>query len=370
MKILFVSMQAIHASKWINNLHLAGHELFWFDVLGKGNLETNVSIVQYTNWNRRRIPYIKGEYWFSKKFPKLYKKLQPLFEVTANEKLEQILLDLKPDLVQSFEMHSCSYPIYETMKKYNNIKWMYNCWGSDIFYYQNLTNYYKKILNILERVDYMSADCKRDEVLAYQNGFKGKFLGVIPTGGGYDLSFYKDYIDLFENRKYIIVKGYEHHFGRGLNIVKALETIKDEINGYEVVVFGSHKLVQEYINANNLPFIYYDRHGLSNKEVLKLMGQSLIYIGNSISDGMPNTLLEALIMGAFPIQSNPGGATAEIITNNENGFLIDNPSDINNISNLILKAIKNIIKNFILINDKIYRIFSQLWLEMKNSSLK
>ena len=44
-------------------------------------------------------------------------------------------------------------------------------------------------------------------------------------------------------------------------------------------------------------------------------------------------------MGAFPIQSNPGGATAEIINNDENGFLIEDPDDIDAISKLILKAI-------------------------------
>src|SRR5690606_30458308 len=79
-------------------------------------------------------------------------------------------------------------------------------------------------------------------------------------------------------------------------------------------------------------------------EVLKLMGESLIYIGNSISDGMPNTLLESIIMGTFPIQSNPGGATAEIIEHKRNGFLIENPIDVNEIKSLILNAI----------NDKVF----------------
>lgn len=73
------------------------------------------------------------------------------------------------------------------------------------------------------------------------------------------------------------------------------------------------------------------------------MGQSIVYIGNNISDGIPNTVLEAMIMGAFPIQSNPGGATAEIIEEGNNGFLIHNPEDIEEIKKLILKRFK--IKN-------------------------
>ena len=71
------------------------------------------------------------------------------------------------------------------------------------------------------------------------------------------------------------------------------------------------------------------------------MGKSLIYIGNSISDGMPNTLLESIIMGAFPIQSNPGGATGELIEHQKNGFLIRMPLNVNEIKYLILKAIND-----------------------------
>ena len=40
-----------------------------------------------------------------------------------------------------------------------------------------------------------------------------------------------------------------------------------------------------------------------------------------------NTLLEAIIMGAFPIQSNPGGATAELIIDGRNGKLIHDPEN-------------------------------------------
>ena len=71
--------------------------------------------------------------------------------------------------------------------------------------------------------------------------------------------------------------------------------------------------VIDYIKNNNLPYVVYDRHGLSHSDILTIMGKSLLYIGNSISDGMPNTLLEAIVMGAFPIQSNPGKVTEEII---------------------------------------------------------
>jgi glycosyltransferase involved in cell wall biosynthesis len=54
---------------------------------------------------------------------------------------------------------------------------------------------------------------------------------------------------------------------------------------------------------------------------------------------MPNTLLEAIVMGAFPIQSNPGNATSEIIEEGINGFLIQDAENSNEIQATIQKAL-------------------------------
>ena len=124
-------------------------------------------------------------------------------------------------------------------------------------------------------------------------------------------------------------------------VVKALEEIQSELEDYNIVIFGAHPEVIDYINRNKLPFTTYNRHGLKHLELLELMGRTLIYIGNSISDGMPNTLLEAIVMGAFPIQSNPGGVTQEIINDEENGLLIKNPESVEEIKNIIMQTLTN-----------------------------
>jgi len=80
---------------------------------------------------------------------------------------------------------------------------------------------------------------------------------------------------------------------------------------------------------------------ITHDELLEKFGKAKIAIGNNVSDGIPNTLLEALISGAFPIQSNPGGASEDYIENGVNGFLINDPESIEEIVNHITKAIKN-----------------------------
>ena len=341
MKILFVSMPSVHVIRWIENLKDTSHELFWFDVLDRGRLDTLDSVTQVVNWKKRKVKYIKGEYFLSKKFPKVYEKVHPYLEVTANDGLKRVILDIKPDVVHSFEMQGCSYPIFKVMQECSNIKWLYSCWGNDLYYYQQFPIHLKKIKLLLSRVNYLHTDCKRDFELAKQLGFQGKHVGVIPGGTGYKLQDLEIYKLPLEERKIILVKGYEHHLGRGLNVVKALQGIQNLIQHYKVVVFGAHTKVIDYINSQNLNFTVFDRHGLSHDELLKIMGRSLIYVGNSISDGMPNTLLEAIVMGVFPIQSNPGEVTGEIIENGKNGFLIQDPNNIKEIQQHIEEALKD-----------------------------
>jgi glycosyltransferase involved in cell wall biosynthesis len=341
MRILFISMPSVHVIRWIENLKDTPYELYWFDVLGRGKLETLDSVSQYTDWKKRKIAPIKGEYFLSKKAPFIYDKIVSFLEVTANEALEKIILEIQPDIIHSFEMQSCSYPILKTIKKYPAIKWLYSCWGSDLYHYQQFPSHLKKIKEVLQRVDFLHTDCQRDYILAQQLGFAGEHVGVIPGGTGYKLEELQSYKLPVDERKILLVKGYEHHLGRGLNIVKALHSIQKQIGNYEVVVFGAHTKIIEYIQSNQLDFKAFDRHGLSHQELMELMGKSLIYIGNSISDGMPNTLLEAIVMGAFPIQSNPGGVTEEIINNGVNGFLVQDPDDVEDMKNLIIQTLTN-----------------------------
>ena len=62
-------------------------------------------------------------------------------------------------------------------------------------------------------------------------------------------------------------------------------------------------------------------------------------------------------MGAFPIQSSPGGATSEVVEHSKNGLLISNPDDINEIEGLIHSALTNkkMVNEALVINTKIIK---------------
>lgn len=342
MKILMVSVFSNHFFNWVLQLKESGHEIYWFDVNDANTYVKRIDFVNQTvNW-KRKFEY-PGRQWIKKNFSILDLLLKKINERDLREVFQQRFDEIQPDVIHSFEMYSSCVPILEIMKKHPETKWIYTTWGTDLFYYQNVPEKLKGIKAVFNRLDYMFADCSRDSLIAKKHGFKGNYLGTFPGGGGYELHSSNSLMAVFQNRKTILVKGYQNKFGRCINVLEALKEIEDEIKDYKIIVFGAPEEVLKFaklprfIEMKNLEIL-----GLIGRgKVLELMGQSSIYIGNSISDGMPNTLLEAIIMESFPIQSNPGGATSEIIEHGKNGYLIENPENSNEIAALIKKAIQN-----------------------------
>jgi glycosyltransferase involved in cell wall biosynthesis len=345
MKILFVCQQYIHSARWIQQLKDSHHEIFVFDCLDRP-IHEDLEWTKYTqDWSKRKIPYVKGEHFLKKKFPKIYEWLEPRLKVTASEKLAEIIREIQPDLVHSLEMQSQTYHVEKVRRKLK-FAWAYSSWGSDLYLYQNKKNHRSKIIKSLSKINYFFSDNTRDIKIAKQLGFKGINMPVFPGGGGYDLSKYEKYRDPLKDRNTIIIKGYHHWVGRALFILKALETIIEHVRDMEIYVYSAHQVVIDQIKKMNQEYNINMKYSsrkeeLSHEELLQKFGQSKIAIASSISDGIPNTLLESMILGAFPIQSNPGGVTEDHIEDGVNGLLIQNPEDAEEIAQKIREALSN-----------------------------
>lgn len=358
MKILMVSIFSQHFFNWTLQLKDSGHEIQWLDVYDSDTYVRKIDFVgQEIGW-KNRIKY-PGRYKVKKWFPWLNKKIDSVNQRQLEDVFLSKMNEFKPDVVHSFVMYAASVPIFNVMKNFPYVKWIYSAWGNDLFYYQNIKKELQSMRQVFPHVDYMFADCTRDYIIAKTLGFKGRYLGTFPTGGGYDIPFLNSKIKKPEEKISILIKGYEHRFGRCINVLKAIIPLKKELQNITVKVFAANDTVLDFVHVSGLNkwtnLEVYQR--ISQNEVLNLMGEAKIYIGNSISDGMPNTLLEAIIMEAFPIQSNPGGATEEIISDGKNGFLISDPEDIMEITNIIFKAISNpeMVKRGINYNSKVIK---------------
>jgi glycosyltransferase involved in cell wall biosynthesis len=338
MRILFVAMAgAIHTARWINQLRQTGWDIHLFDSMDRSPHPDLNWVVSHTDWIRSRWPFPRGKNFIRAYIPALSKYLQPSAETT----LHNLIRHLRPDCIHSLEMQNESYPLADVYQKLNaelKCPWIYSSWGQDIYLYQHDPEHQHRIQSVLTQCQYYIPDCARDIKLAQERGFKGEVLGVLPTGGGYVTGAAQQFRQpgAPSQRKVIAVKGYEHLFGRALTALKAIERCADVLEGYTIAIYSAHDSVKE--RASNLAAEKGLRIEIVSKrgaeepqaEFLKLLGRSRLAIGVHKSDGTPNTMLEAMLMGAFPIQTDAGGATAEWITDGTNGLIVpyDDPDAI------------------------------------------
>ena len=345
MKILLVSISNHHFFQWANQLELAGHDVYWFDILDGGPKSEKLSwMTQIKGWKMRwDYPFRQS---IKAKSPSIYEVIQTLNERKTAVVFEEQLISLQPDIVHCFEMQLAGFPILSVMQKHSTIKLVYSTWGSDIFYFKAHSIKTAQVKNFLDRVNFLITDCYRDYHIAQSIGYQNTFLGVFPGNGG--IAYPLEDIQPIEERPLILIKGYESFGCKASTIIAAMQLLPNTLfENFEVVIYSCDAVIIDQIKAS----VFFSRvkHRIiprttfvDNTEILKMMGSAALHISNNISDGMPNTLLESMGMGAFPIQSNPGGASAEVLSHGSNGYLIKDPLDEKEIANWIEKAIEDI----------------------------
>lgn len=354
-KILFVGLSdSIHSAKWINLIDDNHWQKYFFSVnnaVANDNFK-NIKIIDGIIGRRQKYHDKSLKYIGIWPFRYGSKELGNLYELFENYTQKFFLKDLllrlvikiiKPDIVHSMEFqHSC-YRTLEAKKKMGNKfpVWLVTNWGSDIYLFRHFENHKTKIKEILEHADYYSCECKRDVKYAIEYGFKGKILPVLPNSGGVDLIEVKSSIPFISpsQRKKIILKGYQGWSGRALFGLKALERCCEFLTDYEIIIYSANEemkiAAKKSSDETGLNIRVLNR--ISSFELMKEFSQSRIYMGLSISDGISTSLLEAMVCGTFPIQSDTSCAD-EWIQSGETGYIVD-PEDIERISDCIKCAL-------------------------------
>jgi glycosyltransferase involved in cell wall biosynthesis len=107
--------------------------------------------------------------------------------------------------------------------------------------------------------------------------------------------------------------------------MKAVETLSNELKEFEIHVYSTtwttRKIIRKYNKNAERRIIYYKKNSLSSTQMLELFERARIHIGISLSDGVPASMLESLVAGAFPIQSNTACYDGWII-NQKSGLLV------------------------------------------------
>ena len=262
--------------------------------------------------------------------------------------LKKLVTKSKAFIVHAIEFQNSGYLARRACENTQIPLYVTN-WGSDIYWFQKFPKHRHEIRSLLERSDYYSSECLRDQSLASEYGFKGTFFPVVPNAGGLNL----DLLSAFNptktsSRKKIMIKGYTNFVGRADLAIKSLVLLKNELRNYEIVVYSAT------YKARLLSFAIRHKHKIdircipkkhaSHEQILSLFQESRIYVGISQSDGISTSMLEAISMGCFPIQTSTSCAN-EWITDNQSGMLISLPT-----SDSIAMAIKESLLNDALVD--------------------
>jgi len=337
-RILFVAHpSSIHTARWISQLPLDDWDIHLFPVhdgLVHAALHDITVHSFYRTWPFENNPNVrrKGLYWpVLKGRGKIKKCLEHIIPGKGSNaaRLAGLIQSLKPDVIHVLEMQPAGYLLLEAARRINGgprPPCVYSSWGNDLFYHGRERLHEERIRSFLAECDYYIADCQRDEKLVRDFGFRGKMLGVFSAAGGFDLKRMSTFRQPgpSSSRRVIALKGYQDVSGADSRAaLNALTECRDLLHGYELVVYSVSDAIRGQLNemaridglkVTELPNSPHD-------EMLRLFGRSRVAIGISATDGTPNAMLEAMVMGAFPVQTDTV-STPEWIDDGRNGLLV------------------------------------------------
>jgi len=200
-------------------------------------------------------------------------------------------------------------------------------YGSDIFYFSNIADHKSKISSVLTLAKYYSGECQRDYELALRMGFNGKLLPCIPNAGGFKQEIFALNVAPSEHRNLIVAKCYGGEFGLGKLVIRALNDFLTDKSNIQVLLYSvtddllseALALQRKFSGQIQLSKI---REKIDRLDFLKYFASARIYLGASKSDGISTAFLEALCLGAYPIQTNTSCAN-DWLTVGFNGSIIE-----------------------------------------------
>lgn len=358
MKILFVAMsESIHAVRWINQVTDLDWDIRLYDSTDSGyiNPQLRKATVYHSMYGsqpaldstikRKGLRLPTGRTYAKR----LLKRWQPDYRV---RRLARLIQDFRPDIIHSLEFQHSSYLVLEAYQwlQANGIKyfptWVIGNWGSDIYLFSRLPEHQHRIHELLQTADYYDCECERDVRLAQAIGMTAVPLPVLPNAGGIDIASATQLRQLEKpsTRRVIAIKGYQHWAGRALVALRAIALCADVLSGYKVVIYSPFPLEDMTVAAALLSQetsieVEVLPAGQPHMAILELFARSRIYIGLSISDAISTSMLDAISVGAFPIQSNTSCAD-EWVTADETGILVP-PEDPQTIAEAIRRALSD-----------------------------
>jgi glycosyl transferase family 4/glycosyl transferase family 1 len=237
---------------------------------------------------------------------------------------------LKPDLIHTLEIRHAGYLALAARRRLASSfpPWIVSNWGSDIHLFGRLPEHQERIRSVMSAADFIHGECERDVDLARRFGFEGEDFGIFPCGGGFPLEELSALRQpgLTSRRRVVVLKGVQGVFGRALVGLEALRRCADLLRagGFSVALPLASPDVQvaaELFCDETGIDVEVEKERWPRERFLRLYGSARVSIGLGISDAASTSMLEAMVMGAFPIQACTACAD-EWIVDGSSGLIV------------------------------------------------
>lgn len=334
MKILLVGMaDSIHLSRWLSQFDSTQ---FQFEVVSSSPHRRVQTGITHRVRQSDKVSMTKFSKYFSLPMWILDRFLS---DWLRGAYIAWRIFRFKPQIVHAHELQNAGYATrraYQILRK-NKPKLIVTNYGSEIVWFSKFPLHKEKIKALLEIADGFSAECTRDYKLAELIASGYEKLQLMPVAGGLARNQKPE-----QPRNLIAIKGYENHWGKAIAALRAVASLGNQLAGLEIVLYSCNsptiRAAKAITKVTNLKIKTYPKGALSHSQVLDIFRNSLIYVGHSLSDGISTSMLEAMAMGAIPIQTNTSCAE-EWISDQETGFLIT-PNDTEAIKAAVLRILR------------------------------
>lgn len=270
--------------------------------------------------------------------------LFPLTIPSAVNQLRKLIGEIQPDLVHAlripFEGIVAAYALQETTKP----PLIISVWGNDFTLHAEATPWMKRYTErALARTDGLHTDCNRDLQLAYRLGYgKASPTIVVPGNGGIQTDlFYPPADDSISRSNTVINPRGVRSYIRNDTFFAAIPHVLVRLPQTKFICLGmeGEMEVQKWIDRFAIGSAVELHPNVPRAEMAELFRSAAITVSPSIHDGTPNTLLEAMACGCYPIAGDLE-SIREWIEPGINGTLLD-PADPIVLANAVVNALQN-----------------------------
>jgi len=265
--------------------------------------------------------------------------LGPLTITRSAKKLRTVIERVQPDLI-----HAMRIP-YEGMlaaDAYNGTPLLVAVWGNDFTLHAPSTRLMRHYTRwTMQVADALHADCQRDIRLAQEWGFPAKRPTLItPGNGGIRTDIFFPPQKLVQEPVVINPRGFRTYVRNDV-FFQAIPLVLKEIPEARFLCtsMAGETQAQRWIEELGIPHAVDLLAPVPHAEMPEVYRRAAVLVSPSIHDGTPNTLLEGMACGCFPVAGDLE-SIREWVTDGESGLLTDATDHIR-LAESIVRALKS-----------------------------